>query len=139
MQNTVILMLLLVAGLLNFAGCGSSHQNQHGAAPLDDKKALEQLAAAYEKASESIPVSPVQLRSEARKQFVEQVFNEAGYNYSATLQALAKTNPEAITQYHKDMKQLLYLPHYGIPFEEVKQIYSEQEIQAIQRIDQTFH
>jgi hypothetical protein len=138
MQKTVILMLLLVTGLLNFTGCGSSQQNQHGAAPLGDKNALEQLAAAYEKASESIPVSPVQLRSEARKQFVEQVFNEAGYNYSATLQALAITTPDAVTQYHKDMKQLLYLPHYGIPFEEVKQIYSEQEIQAIQRIDQTF-
>jgi hypothetical protein len=139
MQKMVLLILTLIAGVLSFSGCGSPQQNQHSAAPLDDKNTLEKLAAAYEAASESIPVSPVQLRPEARKQFVEKVFNDAGYNYSATLQALAKVNREAITQYHKDIKQLLYLPHYGIPFEETKHIYSEQDIRAIETINQIFH
>ena len=138
MQKTEILLLLLSACLLNLAGCGSSQQTQQ-AAPLNNKQALEKLAAAYEKVAESIPVSPVQLRSEARKDFVERVFNNAGFNYTATLQALARVKPAAITQYHKDMKQLLYLPHYGVPFEEVKEIYTEQELEAIQRIDQSFH
>ena len=103
---------------------------------LEAKEELQKKRKLQTDVTSSINVTDI---AEARKQFVEQVFNEAGYNYSATLQALAKINPDAITQYHKDMKQLLYLPHYGIPFEEVKQIYSEQEIQAIQQIDQTFH
>ncbi|WP_455222807.1 hypothetical protein [Kaarinaea lacus] len=131
------IVLFVIAVLLNVASCGSS-QPSHQAAPLDDKNALEKLAATYEAAAESIPVSPTKLRPEARKQFVEKVFSDAGYNYAATLQTLAKVKPEAITQYHKDMKQLLYLPHYGIPFEETKEIYTEQEVQAIQIIDQNF-
>lgn len=128
---------LIFALILNVAACGSPPQS-HQAAPLNDKSALEKLATAYEATAESIPVSPTQLRPEARKQFVEKTFNDAGYSYSATLQALSKVDPETITQYHKDMKQLLLLPHYGIPLEETKEIYTEQELQAIQMINQIF-
>ncbi|MDX1811829.1 MAG: hypothetical protein R3240_07780 [Gammaproteobacteria bacterium] len=109
------IVLFIIAILVNVTACGSSQPNQL-AAPLDDKDALEKLAAAYETAAESIPVSPTQLRPQARKQFVEKVFSDAGYSYTATLQALSKVDPNKITQYHKDIKQLLYLPHYGIPF-----------------------
>jgi len=131
------LMPLIFTVILIIAACGSPQQI-HEAAPLNDKIALEKLASAYEAAAETIPVSPTMLNPEARKRFVEKTFNDAGYSYSATLLALSKVKPDTITQYHRDMKQLLLLPHYGIPFEETKHIYTAQEIQAIQTINQVF-
>ncbi|HEY5602737.1 MAG TPA: hypothetical protein VIM41_06480 [Gammaproteobacteria bacterium] len=135
MQKTAFFILLFIAGIFNLAACESSKQSQRAAAPLGDKAALEKLAAAYETAAKPIPTSPMQLRPEARKRFVEQVFRDAGYDYFATLQALSKVAPESVTQYHKDIKQLLFLPHYGTVFEETKSIYNEQETQALQTID----
>ena len=137
MQKTRLFVYFYVAGLLCLTACGPSQKNHNSAAPLGDKTALEKLAAAYETVTKSIPVSAVQLRPEARKRFVEQVFQEAGYDYSATLQALSQVTPESVTQYHKDLKQLLFLPHYGTLFEETKSIYTEQEMQAIQLINNT--
>jgi hypothetical protein len=135
MQKTLLVIVLISAGIFNLTACETSKQTRNSAAPLGEKNALEKLAAAYETVSKSIPTSPVQLKPEARRRFVEQVFHEAGYDYAATLHALSQVKPEAVTQYHKDIKQLLFLPHYGTVFEETKSIYNEQEIQAIQLID----
>ena len=121
-------------GIFFLSGCSSSQQQQLPAAPLNDKEALEKLASSYETVSDTIPVNPVNIRPTARKKFVEQVFSEAGYNYSATLHALAKVQPKSITQYHKDIKQLLFLPHYKVNFDKIKDIYSEEEIKSIETI-----
>ena len=113
-------------------------QRPDTAAPLNDKATLEKLAAAYEKVSQSFPVSPVNLIPKARRDFVEQVFTECGYGYSATLLELAKIEPAAITQYHKDIRDLLFMPHYATDFEESRRIYSEAEMKAIEQINTNF-
>lgn len=110
--------------------CGKQAETDT-AAPLDDKKTLEILAKAYEKISESMPASPVSLRPEARKKFVLEVFKEAGFSYGATMANLADVQTENVTQFHRDMKELLFLPHYGFRFDEVKSIYTEDEIESI--------
>jgi len=121
--------------MLWLSSCDSSQSNQYPAAPLNNKETLEKLASAYKIVAETIPVSPVNLRPAARKKFVEQVFTEAGYNYSATLQALSMVQANSSTQYHKDIKQLLFLPHYRVKFEETIDIYTDEEIKAIEVIN----
>lgn len=123
------LLCIMLFCLVVFA-CGKQAETDT-AAPLDDKKTLEILAKAYEKISESMPASPVSLRPEARKKFVLEVFKEAGFSYGATMASLADVETENVTQFHRDMKELLFLPHYGFRFDEVKSIYSENEIESI--------
>jgi len=132
----VAISLMITITICISAGCNSKSITV--AAPLDDRATLEKLALAYQKQAESIPVSPTQLAPPQRKRFVEQVFNEAGFSYAMTLQDLARINPATIDQLHKDMKDLLFLPHYGVKFEEVKSIYSAQEQTAILTILKTF-
>ena len=50
----------------------------------------------------------------------------------------AETTPSAVTQLHKDLRDLMFLPHYGLSFAEVKHIYSEQEVAAIEKIGENF-
>ena len=129
---------VLFAGTLLIWLAGCTAQAPGIAAPLGDNAALEKLARAYEKTSEAIHVSPVKLKPEARRKFVEQVFRESGYGYSETLLELAKIQPATINQLHRDMKDLLFMPHYGVNFEETKQIYSETELKAIATIKKNF-
>ncbi|WP_455201318.1 hypothetical protein [Kaarinaea lacus] len=135
MPHPLLLQALLLLGILCFPGCDTSNSDQYPAAVLNDKETLEKLASAYETVSGTIPVSPINLRPSARKKFVEQVFTEAGYNYSTTLYALSKVPSYAVTQYHKDLKQLLFLPHYKVEFDEIKDIYTNEEINAIETIN----
>ena len=135
MQHPLPLRVLLFLGIFCLSACDTSQPDQYPAAALDNKEALEKLASAYETVSGTIPVSPINLRPSARKKFVEQVFTEAGYNYSATLYALSQVQAHSITQYHKDLKQLLYLPHHRVKFEETKDIYTAEEIKAIELIN----
>jgi len=135
MQKLLLPRLLLILCVICLSSCDTSKPNQHPAAPLDNKEVLESLASAYETVAETIPVSPMVLRPAARKKFVEQVFAEAEFNYSDTLIALSKVQAKSITQYHKDIKQLLFLPHYRVNFDETKDIYTDQEIEAIKAIN----
>lgn len=135
MQRPLPLSALLFLVIFSLSGCDTSQPNQYPAAVLDNKEALEKLASAYESVSETIPVSPVNLRPAARKKFVVQVFMEAGFNYSETLHALSQVQAHSITQQHKDLKQLLFLPHYRVKFEEIKDIYTDEEINAIELIN----
>ncbi|MGD8558814.1 MAG: hypothetical protein PVH04_04080 [Gammaproteobacteria bacterium] len=127
---------MLIFGSSSLTGCGSD--KRYPPAPLGDLGTLEKLAKTYEAASAGIPTNPVKLRPEARRKFLEQVFNDAGYDYSRTLLALAKIDAQNITQHHTDLKELLLLPHYGIKLETVKDIYSEEELEAIKQIDGHF-
>ena len=132
-QSPALLTIFLLAWL---AGC--TEKEQGPAAPLNDKASLEKLAQAYEAVSDTVPVSPVKLTPKARRKFVEQVFTASGYGYSATLLELANVQSGSATQLHKDMKDLLFMPHYGVNFEETKHIYSETELRAIEKINKHF-
>ena len=138
MQFSLALRVFLISATSLLFSCNSSQPTQYEAAPLDSKPALEKLASSYNSVAETIPVSAINLRPAARKKFVSQVFNEAGFNYSATLQALSKVQASSVTQYHKDMQQLLFLPHYKTRFEEIKDIYTAEEVKAIEAINRSF-
>lgn len=83
-------------------------------------------------------MNPVKMPPESRREFVERVFTNAGYDYSRTLLALAGAPQESISTHHRDLKQLLFLPRYGIKPEEAKEIYSEDEWRAMQQIEKLF-
>lgn len=128
--------VLLLVSLSTAPGCESPQQLP--AAPLNDRAVLEKLATAYKNMSGSLATNPARLRPQARLKFVNQVFTQAGYDYSLTLEALAAVPRDTIGQYHKDMRELLYLPHYGLKLDEVKDIYTQRELQAIRQIDEHF-
>ena len=131
MRNLVVCCLfgLLVSGLV---GCGEALKP---AAPIGDLAVLEQLAEAYRQTSEQVPVQPRGLRPEARKQFVQQVFAAAGYDYGATLAALAQ-GVDAANQQHRDLAELLLLPVSGLADEAAAGLYSASEWQAVRHIRQ---
>lgn len=100
---------LLVMAL---TGCGGSGPSTPKAVPLGDKAALEKLAAAYTKVSDKeMTVSPMNLPGDERKKFLEKVFAEAGYDYAATLHALAQPSFDKRNQLQADLAELVLMPH----------------------------
>lgn len=137
LRNSPNISLLIIA--LIFALISACEQKQSGvAAPLNELSALEKLATAYEKLSEEIPVSPANLAPKARKKFVSQVFRNAGFGYFETLQSLSSVNSNEITKLHRDMQELLFLPHYGLQQRIMKEIYNEEERILIEKIKLNF-
>ena len=129
------LTLLLLLALLIVA----CEQKKPGtAAPLNDIATLEKLAKAYKEVSDQFPVSPVNLAPNVRRKFVEQVFFSAGFGYSETLTSLSQVQKENITKLHRDMQELLFMPHYRLQADAMKDIYSEQELFAISKIETLF-
>lgn len=133
---TLIQIALLAALILGTNGC--DREKPQIAAPLNDIATLEKLAAAYKEISQQFPVSPTNLAPAARRKFVEQVFATAGYGYSATLSSLSSVKKADITKLHRDMQELLFLPHYGLPKDSIDELYSEQELADIQKIESNF-
>ncbi|NOZ54054.1 MAG: hypothetical protein GXP08_13145 [Gammaproteobacteria bacterium] len=129
-----IIALLVTTLLLFLHACDNTSQHQ-SAAPLGEIIALQALEKSYNAALNALPTTPIKLKPSFRRKFVEKVFQDAGYNYSATITALANTPITAINQHHKDLKELLFLPHYSLDFDQVKDIYSEEERAAILKIN----
>ena len=99
---TIGLLLLCVV-----AGCSQSADNLV-AAPLGDRAVLEQLADAYTEVSDkTLGVSPMKLLGDERHAFLTEVFARAGYDYSATLRALAMGGFDRGNQLHNDMVDLV--------------------------------
>jgi hypothetical protein len=125
--------LILGLALLGFllAGC----QNESlPPAPLGERAALEQLADAYESLSEQLPVSPSGLTPSGKLKFVEAVFKQAGYDFTATVQALAQVPPETLNTYHKDMMELVLLPNQGLSHEGTVSLYTHKQLPNIVKI-----
>ncbi|NOY63685.1 MAG: hypothetical protein GXP10_11160, partial [Gammaproteobacteria bacterium] len=117
------------------AGCSDQGAaNSGGAAPLGQQAVLEKLAESYVTVSEQLPSSPNMLSPTSKKMFVEQVFSHAGYDYSLTLQALADASFDPSNQSHKDLVELLFLPHTGKAPAALSDIYSASEVIAIEKI-----
>lgn len=134
------LLICSMFGMLAIAMLGACTQgNNYGPAPLGEKAALEKLANAYRKESAKLTVSPTGMTPAARRKFLEQTFHAAGYDYSATLIALSTVASPTVNQYHKDLKQLLYLPHFDHRLMQLSDIYSKKEIAAIHAIDANIH
>ena len=107
--------LALITGfaVLTLVAC-SSDDALLAAAPLGERPVLQNLADAYTDVSNKrLTVSPMTLMGKERRDFLVRVFTEAGYDYSATLRALAmdydKTN-----KLHKDLAGLVLMPHRNL-------------------------
>ena len=129
-----LLALASVSSIL--AGCEPKKAGTP--APLNDIATLEILAKTYKEVSDQFPVNPVNLAPKMRRKFVEQVFSDAGFGYTETLTSLAQVKKENITKLHRDMQELLFLPHYSLQLDSVRDIYSEQELKTIQTITTRF-
>ncbi len=104
-------------------------------APIGDKAALERLAAEYEKLADNLPVSPWKLQPAQRKDFLERVFADAGYGYTATLHSMAAGGWSAEDQNAKDLAELLFMPHTNINASEgLKGVYSEEEMADVRKV-----
>jgi len=104
----LLFVIALCGGLL--AACGKSPAP---AAPLGEYAALERLAEAYRQTLQEVPTAPRAMRPEGRRLFVEQVFRTAGYDYAATLAALAQ-GLDASDKNQRDLAELVSLPFSGL-------------------------
>jgi hypothetical protein len=103
-------------------------------APLGQRQALEKLADAYNDLSRRLPTSPSGLTPQGKLKFIQDVFKKAGYDYGGTLKSLAQIPRESVNTYHKDMMELLFLPHQGVSRPDLKTLYSDEEIKNIEKI-----
>ena len=130
----------LVVAVALFSGCGGKPDATQPA-PLGDKGALEKLATSWEKLSSSkLAVSPASLPGNERKKFLEQVFADAGYNYTATLKQIAVKNIDKGDKLQTDLVDLVLLPHHGprIPMDPAE-IYTVEELQAVATIERNLN
>jgi hypothetical protein len=136
MQKTVYLWISLLATFsMMLLACSEGIQKP---APLGEYAVLEQLATAYRTTSEQFSVQPQAMRPESRKEFVNRVFVQAGYSYSATLLAVANAEVSATNQDHHDLVDLLLLPAKGLADADLASVYSAEELVAVQRLRAVF-
>ncbi len=131
---------VLLCAVVLLSGCNSKPATPV-AAPLGDNAVLEKLASAWEKLSDTrLAVSPASLPGDGRKQFLEQVFAEAGYDYSATLKQLASQPLDKGNQTYIDMAELLLLPHRNaqVPMDPAE-YYSIEELQAVAALERALN
>lgn len=126
--------ILALTTLLAISSC-NSHIDALPVTPMGEQTALENLAAAYRTQAENLPVSPVSMHPQARKTFIISVFTKAGYSYHKTLYALANLTPAQINQHHRDLAQLLKLPHHAVATDIKPALYSTEELNALDKIE----
>lgn len=103
-----------------------------------DHAVLEQLADAYRRVGEQFPSQPQAMRPEGRRDFLDKVFAQAGYSYSATLTGLAQTGADRSNQDHRDLVELLLLPGKGLSDADLASIYNADELRAVQQLRKAF-
>jgi hypothetical protein len=125
---------LLLAGLAMLAAC-STADKPGKPVPVGDKAALQRLANEYAKLAQNVPVSPMRLPPDKRKDFVVEVFAGSGYSYSSTLHRMAAGGWDANDQNTKDLVDLLFMTHTNIgPSQGMEGVYSDQELADVRKI-----
>jgi hypothetical protein len=122
---------ILFLPLLVLSGCENGSPKP---ASIGDHAVLEQLAESYRSVAQQYPVQPASMRSAGKKKFVKEVFEKAGYSFSATLKAFARQGVDVTNQKHRDLAELLFLPHKGLAETELATLYSSDELVAIKAI-----
>ena len=133
-KKTVYLWVMLLAAL----GLMACEEKQQRAAPAGDYAALEQLAEAYRKVGENYPVQLRAMPPKGRKEFLNKVFAQAGYSYSATLMAMGQSATDSSNQEQRDLVELLLLPVKGVSREVRADLYAAEELAAMQRLQINF-
>jgi len=129
-----IFSCFVIACLISLTACGDS-DDKYPSATLGDLSALQKLADSYRQQSDRLEGTPLQLRPEARKKFLLHVFNKVGLSYHNTLIALGNTDIKTVSDKHRDLAQLLRLPHYGQEESVKKEIYDQEELAAINKME----
>ena len=125
------MLLLLILALPVLSACDNGSLKP---APVGDHVVLEQLADAYRSVAQQYPMQPASMPPEGKKKFIEGVFTTAGYSFSATLKAFAKQGVDVTNQDHRDLVELLMLPHKGLTDADMATLYSTEELAAIRSI-----
>ncbi len=133
-KRTVYLGVMLLA-ILSLTACDEKKQR---VAPSGDHAVLEELAAAYRKVSEKYPVQPQAMPPKGRKEFLNKVFTQAGYSYSATLIAMGQAATDRSNKEQRDLVELLLLPVKGLSSEVRAGLYTDDELVAMQRLQINF-
>ncbi len=126
-----VMVLLLFLSLLFLSACDNGSPKP---APIGNHVALEQLADAYRSVAQQYPVQPAAMHPAGKKKFIEAVFTAAGYSFSVTLKAFAKQGIDVANQDHRDLAELLMLPHKGLADTDMATLYSTEELDAIKAI-----
>jgi len=121
--------------ILSLAACDDKNRL---VAPAGDHAVLEQLAEAYRNVGEKYPVQPQAMPPGGRKEFVDKVFTLAGYHYSATLIAMGQSAADSSNQEQRDLVELLLLPVKGVSNEVRADLYTDDELVAMQRLQINF-
>jgi hypothetical protein len=129
-KRTVYLWVMLLA-ILSLTACDEKKQR---VAPSGDHAVLEELAEAYRTISEKYPVQPQSMPPKGRKEFLNKVFAQAGYSYSATLIAMGEAAMASSNQEQRDLVELLLLPVRGVSNEVRAGLYTDDELVAMQRL-----
>jgi len=130
-HSAVIVALLLALAMI----LGACTDNSAPPAPVNSEPTLQKLATAYNEVKAELPVSPGGLNPKGKRKFVEKVFAQAGFDYAKTLSALGQTAPEHRTQHFKDLKQLALMPSNGLAKDQWSEVFSQEEITAIQNME----
>ncbi len=128
----------LACGLLLSLMACSSAPSGNTPAPIGELSVLEQLAKSYNEVMENVPGNPRDLPPAQRRQFVEQVFAQSGYAYSATLTSLGDRELDPFDDQQRDLARLLLLPLDGVATDQYDKYYDAREIQALHRIRKIF-
>ena len=128
-------LLILFATVL--VGCTKTPD--YPPVPLDSISALESLAKAYETESGNLPIAPSHMNAKAKKKFIIDVFHKANFSYQKTLQSFQQRDNKFTSKNIKDLAELLSLPHSNISSQSKAELYTEQELKAITKIDKIAH
>lgn len=123
-----ILALMLVA-------CSEKVQKT---TPVGDYAVLEQLAEAYRSVGQQYPMQPQAMPPKGRREFIERVFQNAGYHYSLSLLAVGKSTTNITNQDHRDLVDLLLLPSNGLSDEDLSSLYNAEEKVAVRHLRKVF-
>lgn len=111
-----------------------SNNNETKPAPLGNLTALENLAVSYTEVSGHFPMNVRSLPPQQKREFLEQVFKKSGYDYTATIITMGNSPLDNSNKNQKDLAELVLLPTVGISNEAVSDIYSDEEMQALNKI-----
>jgi len=131
--KTSQLFAILIFGVIFSAGCSEQTSNtSKNVVPLGDRPSLEKLATAYQNFTDKLPSSPNGLTFAGKYKFIERVFADADFNYSATLLKIAGDDFDPKVQLHRDLAELVLFPQLvGVADKDLKSMYSVSEIKAV--------
>lgn len=130
------LVIFTITACFMISACAEKRSSS--AAPLGEVSALEKLASSYRSVSAQLPIQAQKLPPKGKKEFVEKVFQDAGYNYSSTLIALSESKLDPFNEHQRDMAKLLFLPIDNLNSADYESLYEKQELMAIKEIRETF-